>query len=214
MLKIVCISDTHSYHRKINVPKGDVLISAGDITWRGEVDILEDFAMWMAGQPHKYKISILGNHDKFEYRNQDVPPKIFQKYGINFLHNSGIDIDGIYFWGSPVSPFFHNWAWNVHRGKDIAKVWSQIPDNTNILITHGPAYGKLDRVEKVYAHDNVGCKDLLLRIKELKSLKASIAGHLHLQGGNMLEINGVKYVNAACCDEAYNPIQPPVVFEI
>ena len=213
-MKIIAISDTHSYHREIKVPEGDILISSGDITWKGEMDILEDFAIWMSEQPHKHKIAVLGNHDLFEYKNQDFPAKIFAKYGINFLHNSGVELDGIYFWGSPVSPMFHNWAWNKERGKEIAEIWSQIPEKTNVIITHGPPYGKLDRVDRFGAPTNQGCKDLMARIQDLKNLKASIFGHLHLQGGTILEVQGVKYINAACCNEEYNPIQGPVSFEI
>ena len=43
-MRIVCISDTHGRHKKLkNIPDGDVLIHAGDITPRGEIEHLGSF---------------------------------------------------------------------------------------------------------------------------------------------------------------------------
>lgn len=208
-MKICIISDTHSYHRKIEVPDADVLIHCGDHGWRGELDILEDFAHWMGDYPHKHKICILGNHDTFEIRHQDLPKLSFEKNGIKLLHNEGIEIDGLLFWGSPFTPRFGSWAWM--RGRhEMAKIWERIPDQTNVLITHGPPYGKLDKT----AHgNNAGCQDLWHRIKQLNDLKLHCFGHIH-EGAGQLEVQGVKYVNAASCDVNYDPINKPIVIEL
>jgi hypothetical protein len=57
-----------------------------------------------------------------------------------YLNDSGVEIDGLKFWGSPVQPYFHNWAFN-RIGDDICKHWELIPLDTDILITHGPVKG-------------------------------------------------------------------------
>jgi Icc-related predicted phosphoesterase len=163
----------------------------------------------MGDLPHKHKICILGNHDRFEIRNQDLPKLAFEKYGITLLHNSGIEIDGLLFWGSPFTPTFGSWAWMRGR-QGMSKIWAQIPDQTNVLITHGPAYGKLDKTAR---GTNAGCQDLWHRVKQLKDLKLHCCGHIH-EGYGRVEVQGVQYVNAASCDLAYDPVNPPIVVEI
>jgi hypothetical protein len=42
-VKIVCISDTHGDHRKLEMPEGDILIHAGDYTNHGKRQHVVDF---------------------------------------------------------------------------------------------------------------------------------------------------------------------------
>lgn len=218
-MKICAISDTHSYHRKINMPMDkdiDTLIHAGDITWRGELDIIEDFSNWLKELPYKNKIVIFGNHSLGIQRGhkRERALDMIRNTGAHYLEDSGITIDGIDIYGSPATPFFHNWEWNYQRGKDIAAVWSRIPTSTNILVTHGPPYGILDEAPRDWGQfENVGCEDLLARIKELTNLKLHVFGHIHHAYG-MKEIDGVKFVNASTCTEAYAPTNPPIVIEL
>ena len=215
-MRLVIISDTHSYHRKVVIPDGDVLIHCGDVTWRGELPIVEDFADWLKALPIKHKVVIYGNHEiGFQHgykRAQAI--QLIKDSGAHYLEDSGITIDGVNFYGSPASPFFHNWEWNYQRGKDIAAVWSKIPTDTNVLITHGPPYMILDEAPRgVGSHENVGCQDLLNRIMELPDLKVHAFGHIH-HGYGTKQVAQCTFVNGSVCTEKYEPINPPIVVEI
>lgn len=41
-------------------------------------------------------------------------------------------------------PEFGGWAFNLPRGTPCLEKWNNIPDDTDILITHGPALGRFD----------------------------------------------------------------------
>lgn len=213
-MRLVAISDTHSYHRKIKVPDGDVLIHAGDITWRGEINILYDFCAWMYELPHQHKIVVSGNHElgmqNGVYRNHVL--SMMKNVNIHYLEDSGITINNLFFWGSPWQPAFFDWEWNLPRnGLALEEKWSLIPDDTNILITHGPPNGILDSTR-----DNgpQGCEKLEKRIRDLSKLKVHIFGHMHRDGGKMIDHLGVKFVNAAICTDAYTPTNPSVIIDI
>lgn len=212
-MKIVAISDTHERHQFVHLPEGDILIHAGDSTFKGELTAVSKFAHWMGQQPFKHKIVIAGNHELSFADPVQAPIMInfLKEAGCVYLQDSSIEIDGQLFYGSPWQPRFYDWAFNVDRGPQIAKKWAAIPEETNVLITHGPPYGILDGTIRAGSQ---GCKDLAERIAELKNLKAHIFGHLHHDGGKLTEEYGVKYANASICTDNYIPSNPPVVLEI
>ena len=126
---------------------------------------------------------------------------------ITYLNDSGVTIEGIKFWGSPVTPWFHNWAFN-RVGEEITKHWDLIPADTDVLITHGPPKGILD--ETVHGRLHVGCGHLLKKVLEIKP-KVHVFGHIHEARG-VHEEAGIKFINASCVDLRYelyyeNPIQ-------
>jgi Icc-related predicted phosphoesterase len=208
-LKFVAISDTHSRHRSIKLPKGDVLIHAGDVSYRGEKIELVDFFNWLQKQPFEHKIFIAGNHDFFF---QNAKPKDIEKLvppGITYLNDSGITLEGIRIWGSPVTPKFFNWAFNRARGAEIKKHWNLIPEDTDLLITHGPPFGILD----VTAGDRlVGDRDLLARIKEIKP-QVHVFGHIHESYGTTKHL-GIRCINASQVNETYDVVHKPILFTI
>lgn len=216
-LKIVSISDTHENHHQLIIPKCDILIHSGDCTNKGSLIKLYDFCNWFAQQPARYKILIYGNHElgfsEGSKRQEalDTP----KQFGITYLENSEIIVEGIKIYGSPITPFYFAWEWNVHRGPEIAEKWKLIPEDTNILITHGPPYGILDLVEDdMSGRDrHQGCEELKKRIDQLKNLKLCIYGHLH-GNAQFVELNGVKFVNAAIVDDRHRVIHEPVVIEL
>ena len=217
-MKLVCISDTHERLARMQhkVPDGDVLVHAGDLTMRGSIPALEKEAEWFKSQPHKHKVVIAGNHDFcFQNANHNKAVKIFEDAGVTYLQDSSVTIDGVKFYGSPWQPWFHNWAFNLQRGKDIAIQWAKIPDDTNVLITHGPPHKILDLVEgSLYRPaENVGCEDLLNRINQLKNLKYHIFGHIHLCHGTQ-KVGDVTFVNASTCTEQYEALNEPIVVEV
>ncbi|MBD0299599.1 MAG: metallophosphoesterase, partial [Nitrososphaera sp.] len=115
-MRFVAISDTHSHHKSVKLPKGDVLLHAGDVTYRGKKTEVLDFLEWFSRQPFKYKIFIAGNHDfYFEKENPSMVQAIIPE-GIIYLQDSGTEINGIRIWGTPITPWFHHWAFNRFRG--------------------------------------------------------------------------------------------------
>ncbi|MBK7505392.1 MAG: metallophosphatase domain-containing protein [Bacteroidetes bacterium] len=209
-MTITTISDTHSLHRRIkNIPMADVLIHAGDVSTYGEEHQILDFLNWFSNQPHQYKIFIAGNHDFFFERENE---KYIQKHiptNVIYLNDSGCEINGTHFYGSPITPEFMDWAFNKKRGAEINKHWKKIPSNTDILITHGPPFGKLDTNANQY---KTGCDDLLKTVEKIKP-KYHIFGHIHEAYG-MLETNATTFINASILDEHYKIKNSPIVFEI
>ena len=149
-MKIVCISDTHNYHHDVDVPDGDVLIHAGDFTLTGSLGEVVEFNEWLGTLDHTYKIIIAGNHDRCLGDRGTLGLKIFTN-GI-YLERSGLDIDGIKFWGAPMTPAFRGMrgglTFYTNNDKEAKGVWRGMPKKLDVLITHGPPYGILDEVAK------------------------------------------------------------------
>jgi len=113
-------------------------------------------------------------------------------------------IDNVFFWGSPYTPEFMDWAFMYPRGSAARQYWDQIPYNLDVLITHGPPLGILDQAMPGGAH--LGCEKLLEAVKEKKP-KIHLFGHIH--GGAVTFENGVtRFVNAAYLNEQYKPLEP------
>lgn len=208
-MKCVVISDTHGWHHKITLPRGDVLIHAGDITHKGKKDEVVDFLSWYSHQPFQYKIFIAGNHDFYldQAKKKDIESLIPNE--IIYLNDSGININGFNIWGSPVTPWFYNWAFNRHRGTEIMKHWEMIPPGINLLVTHGPPHGFLDILSN---EQHAGCQDLLRIVLTLQP-KAHVFGHIHESYGQ-IKRSGITYVNASLVNEVYELIHQPIVFNI
>lgn len=138
-----------------------------------------------------------------------------------FIDENIPDLPKVKIHGSPVTPWFygHNWGWNRARNDAEAELykvplikshWDIIPPDTNILLTHGPAYGILDELHSVDGTPKgqfVGCVDLLARIKEIKP-DIHICGHIHAHGGSQVHQDGTSFYNASICDEMYAPSNP------
>jgi Icc-related predicted phosphoesterase len=208
-LKFVVISDTHCRHHNLKLPEGDVLLHAGDISYKGHKEEIVDFLKWFSKQDFAYKIFIAGNHDF--YLEKAMLPEIESLIPQNviYLNDSGLTIDGINIWGSPITPWFFNWAFNRHRGDDIKIHWDLIPANTDILITHGPVLGIHDTVIN---SQHVGCRDLLEKVKEIKP-KVHICGHVH-EGYGITQKFGTKFINACILNESYELVNKPVLFTL
>lgn len=215
MPRIVCLSDTHNCNDQIDVPDGDILIHSGDATITGTVEEIKRFNSWFAGLPHKHKIFVAGNHDwLFETDNRLA--RILLDKKIVYLQDSAIEIEGLKIYGSPWQPRFFDWAFNLNRGAEMAEKWDAIPNDIDILITHGPPKGFLDEVPRRAWVENAGCEELRKKVEEIAAfgrLKLHIFGHIHCGYGTRNQF-GVKFINASNCNEAYEPIQPPIVFDL
>lgn len=217
-MKILCLSDTHNQH--LNIPTRlisnedgsiDTIIHAGDVSSRGTRDEVLEFLEWYNELPFKNKILISGNHDFFfEVADADDIKQTLSVYNnITYLNDSGVEIDGIKIWGTPVQPWFFGWAFNK-RGEEIKKHWDMIPNDTDVLITHGPVKGILDNTAD---GDRAGCPYLYDRIIQLDDLKLHVCGHIHEAYG-MLEEHGTTYVNASVLNRRYYMTNEPIVIEI
>lgn len=215
MTRIICLSDTHNCNQQIEVPDGDVLIHAGDATVRGTLSEVENFLQWFSALPHKRKIFVAGNHDWLYETNNIYARNLTAKFNIEYLQDSFTEIEGLKIYGSPWQPRFYDWAFNLNRGAEIAEKWKLIPDDTDVLITHGPPHGILDEVPRAFWIENTGCEELIKKVEVLsgKNLKLHIFGHIHC-GYGQTEKFGVKFVNAANCDESYEPTQLPIVVNL
>lgn len=207
-MRIVCISDTHGQHAKLSIPAGDMLLHAGDFSNSGAVDEVRTFLAWFAAQPHRHKVFIAGNHDFFPEQS----PKRFQKMipeNCVYLENEAKVIEGVTFWGSPITPIFYHWAFMRRRGEAIRPVWATIPADTDVLITHGPPHGILDRN---FQGEPTGCEELRPRVLDI-SPKLHVFGHIH-EGFGHRHLQGIDFLNVSSLDHHYKPTREPVVWEI
>lgn len=211
-MKIVCISDTHGQHFGLYLPKGDTIIHSGDFCNRGEMIDCVRFFNWFGTLPFKNKIVIAGNHDLWMEKANPSEIKAIIPPGVIYLNDSGVEIDGINFWGSPVQPRFFNWAFNRNRGPEIRKHWDKIPNNTDVLITHGPPYSILDEAPRDYGTEKVGCEDLLNKVKKLRP-KLHVFGHIHYSYGHSYTKDTL-FVNASLVNEDYQMVGNAILVDI
>lgn len=233
-MRICFISDTHC--RNPNLPEADLLIHCGDLTGKGSVDAFKQEVRWLDIVKPKFPLGVIfvpGNHDKgldlnYIKRFQDKWEKdpyhnykpalldghhyairdLFKNAGITLLISEGIEIEGIKFYGSPFTPTFMDWAF-MGSEMELAAEFNKIPEDTNVLITHGPPKYILD---KVLNGPHVGSESLAERVRELKNLKVHAFGHIHEEAGHMKQW-GKLFVNASILDETYHLTNSPIVVD-
>lgn len=214
-MRVVCISDTHGEHWNLgkygnSIPEGDVLVHTGDFQSYGRLKELVDFNQWLGTLPHKYKIVIAGNHDKAAWDTYKEMTKVRFKNAI-YLQDEELVIEGVKFYGSPWTPIFFNWYFMLDRGSEkMRRKWAQIPEDTDILLTHGPPMFKLDWSE--FGKEHMGCEDLRNRIEVVKP-RYHVFGHNHAQYGGTRNEH-TTFINAATCNERYCPVNKPQIFHI
>jgi Icc-related predicted phosphoesterase len=194
------ISDLHGFQPEM--PGGDLLIICGDLTGRDTPHEYQRFMLWLNALPYECKIVIAGNHDGLIEQG-----KVKFNSNIHYLCDSGVEFKGLKIWGSPYTPAFQNWYFMCNRGKDIRKHWDLIPDNTDILVTHGPPHGIFDEtIDGIHA----GCEELKVAVRERVKPQIHCFGHIHEGGQSMAEIEGNTYVNCSYVDERYRPVFSPI----
>ena len=187
---IVCISDTHELHREVDVPNGDILIHAGDFTmFSKSMDAILDFNRWMGELPPRYKIVVPGNHEFFMESDRSTRNLISSAI---VLIDEGVQVMGLQIWGSPVTPLYSG-AFGQSSPIDRVRTYSKVPDNTDVLVTHGPPFGVLDRAPGELKH--AGCHELLSAVNRVMP-KLHVFGHIHGARG-ILSSDRTVFVNAA-----------------
>lgn len=207
-LKICCISDTHTMLNRVELPEADLLIHAGDATFRGTIKELTEFNNHLGKIKHKYKKGILfvpGNHDcgLDNFQEETLPLITNAKVLIDEL----IEIEGIKIYGSPYTPAFGMWSFML-TGNDLLNKWNQIPQ-CDVLVTHGPPHGKLDLNQE---GEHCGCMYLSHRLTEVKT-RYHVFGHIH-EGYGVEKGIDTTFINASICNRNYKPINKPIVMEI
>lgn len=208
-MRLVLLSDTHTFHDQVQVPDGDVLCHAGDMGLRGTPAEIQPCLDWLNAQPHKHVVAIAGNHD-FAFEKWPQQLKLGR---INYLENSSVNIDGKNFYGSPVTPWFLDWAFNVQRGKAIKEYWNMIPDAglVDVLLTHGPPIGILDQ-SLPGRSENLGCEELAKQVKISKPLVHAF-GHIHGSYGKRT-YRDIQFFNCSQVDETYQVVNKPWVVDL
>ena len=219
---IDCISDLHGEEPYLS--GGDLLIVAGDLTASDRLDQLQSFKQWLCRQKYKKKIVIAGNHDN---HLQQGTAEFYEDEGINYLQDSGTEFEGMKIWGSPWTRHFtgmnpHCCAFTCITDIQMKEKWDLIPEDTNILVTHSPPKGILDRTARKY---RVGCDYLseIVNSRKLPDLKLHVFGHIHEGYGQAIFEFGdallgksrtVRFVNAAHMNRDYEGTHPPIRIEL
>lgn len=219
-MKIWFISDTHCRHTELGIPSVDAVIHCGDESNHGNAWMNESeargFFEWYSRLSIPMKIFVPGNHstaiEQGLIRSDDFP-------GVHFLIHQQLDWNGLRVFGSPYTPIFFDWAYMKPRSKlDI--VWQSIPDNIDILITHGPPKGIFDVTADMHTGEpiHVGSKSLLRHVKNRIKPKLHTFGHIHDENGilnfGMIVREQTKFINCACCDIAGRLVHNGFVVEI
>jgi predicted phosphodiesterase len=206
MKTLTFISDTHCLHNLIpadQLPGGDFLIHTGDWTNSGTFPQIEDFLSWFSNQTqYTHRIFIAGNHEL----KVESWPSVFRDMVPNnciYLEDSGITIEGINFYGTPVTPVFCNWAFNK-TFEQLKRHFDNIPYTTDVLLTHGGAH-----LQTLESGQDVHIPELRNKIKELTQLKISAFGHIH-HSYSQQTIDGITYVNSAIVGEDYRRANKPI----
>ena len=224
-VRAVFVSDTHTKLDQIDLPGGDILFHCGDWTFRGDIREVMEFNHHLGLVRERYReiVVVAGNHDWLPQRDPALLTGILTN--AIYLQDQAIEVCGLKVYGSPWQPEFMNWAFNVPRGQKLAEKWALIPGGLDVLITHGPPHGTLDRTkgyESVmcgkYTYEPpqyVGCDDLAERLKVVKP-KVHAFGHVHASYGTVrgpAELGGILSINASICDEGYKPVNKPFVVD-
>jgi Icc-related predicted phosphoesterase len=176
---------------------------------------LLNFLNWFNEIPsYYYKVFIAGNHDWIFQKQPDYVKRVMENYpNITYLQDDFVYFYewGLKIYGSPWQPEFYNWAFNLPRNsKELEEVWNKIPDDTDILLTHGPAYGFVDKV--IGRYENLGCEKLAERIRIVQPT-LHVCGHIH--SGNGVAYNErTTHINASVLDERYEYAHTPYNIEL
>lgn len=222
MKKIVCSSDCHGLLDRIDVPRGDVLVLAGDVCPNFVVSrrrALEDadrqvgwlaaFDAFVGSLGFRHVLLVAGNHDWcFQLRPVEARAAL---RAITYVEDALVEVEGLRLWGSPWQPEFCDWAFNLPRdGPELRGKWEEIPDGLDLLVTHGPPHGLLDRPDGDGPH--VGDALLLERVRAARP-RHHVFGHIHGSPGTVRD-GATTFHNVTLCDEGYAPVHAPTVIEL
>ena len=228
-IRFVCISDTHNKTDAMILPKGDVLLHAGDFTQVGGEGEVKHFVEFLDRVRPNFKeiVVIAGNHDlTFDTENFNSIPivemfhrgksydleaiKESVKQKCTYLEDEGTEIAGITIYGTPWQPEFGGWGFNEERGARCLDHWKKIPTGVDILISHGPPLGHGDKCQ---SGARAGCSELLATIQKRVKPIYHVFGHIH-EGYGMTTDGATTYINASSVDISYRQVHDPIIFDL
>ena len=203
-MKLIIISDTHGKHDSLGKLSGDVLIHCGDIGIgsRPTLDQVLDLDAWFGTQDFQLKLCIGGNHDFALQSSARHNPSLFKN--AEYLEDRAVAFGDLLFYGAPWIPDLKDWAYYLDDTELRAR-WAKIPSETDVLITHTPPSGFLDRNS---SGRSCGCIALRERVMQVKP-RLHCFGHIHASAGTAVD-QGTIFVNAAVVDRTYKIARPPI----
>ena len=225
-VRVLLFSDTHGRTREMTPYEYegiDISIFSGDFTNIGGYRDIVQFKDWYLSCKSKYKVMISGNHEltlDLENQGKIRPTKpellegktpqelknvLLNEPGIIYLENRSINLCGLNIFGSPYSPYFCNWAFPTPEDPNI---WDMIPQDTDIIVTHGGPLGILDKSVKGI---HCGCPRLDNAILKIKPALC-VFGHIHEDAGLVVK-KGITYVNASVLNYHYEVAFKPRIVD-
>lgn len=204
---IDCISDLHGFYPELE--GGDLLIIAGDLTANDSEAAYLKFFDWLSDANYSKKIVVAGNHDN---KIQEGIIEIRSVGPISYLCDSGTEFEGLKIWGSPWTKTFLGMnpnckAFTVDTEEELAEKWALIPADVDILVTHSPPYGILDKTRR---GEHVGSLSLRNEVMGRINPKLHVLGHIHGCGGRDMKTSITHYINASLLDDFYEPVNKPI----
>lgn len=217
---IDCIGCLHGHYPKLE--GGDLLIVTGDLTARDTGNELMEFVLWTKQLRYKKIIVIAGNHDiSLKFNDECCVFNTSHDSHIQYLCDSGTEFEGLKIWGSPWTKTFPRMnpkckAFTVDTDDELFEKWKLIPDDIDILITHGPAYGILDGIPIIDGSlFHVGSTSLHGWLKYTARPKLHVFSHVHEGYGEeeffpTYDNNMMKSINCSHVNEKYQPVNKPI----
>lgn len=244
-IRILVISDIHNQQDKLELPKADLLVVAGDFTDTGSYKELENFFDFLFKNKHKFEkiVVVPGNHEltldkefylkygeRYYHKENPLDPDIAKSIverqeHFEFVCDSEFEFKGLKFWGTPWIPAIGRWAYTIPNKEFAEKKFSEIPEDTDVLISHAPPHGVLDQITSIgrerdsetgeikviYETESTGSKELLRRVAEVEP-RLHLFGHVHESHGWVLHKNTL-FVNASIMDKSHQPNNLPTLIQ-
>jgi len=209
-MKLGIISDTHTLHRNLEMPEGDVLIHCGDFCKGHDTfdntKVLIDLCEWMEELPYACKIVVAGNHDNI-LEDDEEKKNYFEMHGIHYLEDSSIEHGGKIFHGSPWQvPFWG--SFNLPDESILKKL--EKCQRCDVLVSHSPPATILDNNS---VGKGPGSYGLLSAVERLEP-RVHCFGHCHISGNNVVDIGDTTFINAAMVGKDYELVHSPIVYDI
>lgn len=229
-MKICCLSDVHGILPQI--PECDLLLLAGDYcpTKKSEQYFwfITTFKRWLDECTERCDniVGVAGNHD-WAFEKVDTQQIINLSLPWTYLQDDTIEYNyedkcgktqGLMIYGTPYQRRFYDWAFNLDE-PELDKKFDNIPNDCDIILTHGPPFGIGDNtihtrtIDGVEVNERIGSKRLRDRALEIKA-KLVVYGHNH-SGVGIYKVEDTVFVNASYVGENYQPNwKSPFIVEI